>query len=54
MASNIITKYDVFLSYQWDIKASVHKLYHQLTQVHELKCWMDDFDMGSGHLNDSK
>ena len=54
MASNNTNNYDVFLSYQWDVKASVLKLYDQLTRVHGLKCWMDDFDMGSGALNDSK
>ena len=48
------TNYDIFLSYQWDIKVSVRKLYDQLTKVHKLKVWMDDFDMGSGALNDSK
>ena len=53
MASNNISKYDVFLSYQWDSKASVRKLYDQLTQKHGLKCWLDDVDMGS-KLNDSK
>ena len=55
MASvNVNDKKDVFISYNWDIKESVFKLYHQLTGVHGLRCWMDEFDMGSGALNDSK
>ena len=54
MAFNDTNKYDVFLSYQWDVKPSVLKLYEQLTEVHGLKCWMDKSDMGSGYLYDSK
>ena len=54
MASNDTNNYDVFISYQWNVKKSVEKLYDQLTGVHGLKCWMDDSDMGSGYLYDSK
>jgi hypothetical protein len=54
MASNNLESFDVFISYQWDIKESVKMLYNQLTKTHGLRCWMDDFEMGSGSLNDSK
>ena len=54
MALNDIIKFDVFISYQWEDKPSVLKLYDQLTRVHGLKCWMDEYDMGSGSLNESK
>jgi len=48
MASNSVNSYDVFISYQWDVKESVRLLYTQLTKKHGLRCWMDDFKMGSG------
>jgi len=54
MASNNLKFFDVFISYQWDIKESVLMLYNQLTKTHGLRCWMDDFEMGSGDLNESK
>ncbi len=47
-----LEKFDVFLSYNWDVKDSVRKLYEVLTVTHEYKCWMDDFAMGSGSLNE--
>ncbi len=47
-------RFDVFISYQWDIKENVKMLYNQLTKSHGLRCWMDDFEMGSGSLNESK
>ncbi len=47
-------KKDVFLSYNWESKPSVLKLYRQLTEVNGLRCWLDEFDMGSGALNDRK
>jgi len=53
MASNNLKGFDVFISYQWDIKESVTMLYNQLTETHGLRCWMDDFEMGSD-LNESK
>jgi len=54
MASNSAAGYDVFLSYQWDVKESVTRLYTQRTETHGLRCWMDDFEMGLGDLNESK
>jgi len=54
MASNNFEGFDVFISYQWDIKESVTMLYDQLTKIHGLRCWMDDFEMDSGDLNESK
>jgi len=53
MSSNT-AGYDVFLSYQWDVKESVLRLYNQLTKTHGLSCWMDVFEMGNGDLNESK
>jgi len=53
MASNNLKSFDVFISYQWDIKESVTMLYNQLTKTHGLRCWMDEFEMGSGSLNES-
>jgi len=54
MASKNAAIYDVFLSYQWDVKESVTRLYTQLIETHGLRCWMDDFEMGCGDLNESK
>ncbi len=54
MSSNSEPGYDVFLSYQWDVKESVLSLYNQLTKTHGFKVWMDEFEMGSGELNESK
>ncbi len=54
MASNINSYYDLFLSYPRDVKKTVTLLYSQLTQIHGLRCWMDDFELGSGDLNESK
>jgi hypothetical protein len=45
MASKNAAGYDVFLSYQWDVKESVTRLYTQLTETHGLRCWMDDFEI---------
>jgi len=54
MDSNNVAGYDVFLSYQWDVKESVTRLYTQLTETQGLRCWMDDFEMSCGDLNESK
>ena len=53
MASNNVNSYDVFISYQWDVKENVRILYTQLTKKHGLRCWIDDFEMDSGDLNES-
>ncbi len=39
---------------QRDVKESVTRLCCQLTEIHGLRCRMDDFEMGSGDLNESK
>ncbi len=44
-------KYDVFLSYENEIEASVLKLYDQLTNVHGLKCWIDVYSKSDQSLN---
>ncbi len=45
-------EYDVFLSYQWDIKPQVIKLYNELTNNQKLKVWMDEFELGPDRLVD--
>ena len=54
MASNNQINFDVFISYQWDIKEKVNRLHNKLTTIHGLRCWMDDYEMGSGDLYESK
>ena len=44
-------KYDIFLSYEPEIKPSILKLYKELTTVHELKCWMDYHRKGEDSLS---
>jgi hypothetical protein len=44
-------KFDVFLSYQWDVKPSVMKLYEKLTDL-GLRVWMDQFEIGTSRLVD--
>ncbi len=44
-------KYDVFLSYEKEIEASILKLYDQLTNVHGLKCWIYVYSKRDQSLN---
>ncbi len=44
--------FDVFISYNWDVKPSVKQLYNQLTQKHNLRVWMDEYEMGQSRLVD--
>ncbi len=44
--------FDVFLSYNWDIKSQVTNFYKHLTESQKLKVWMDDFQMGPNRLVD--
>ncbi len=37
--------FDVFLSYNWDHKQHVKRLYDHLTQVYQLNVWMDDKEL---------
>jgi hypothetical protein len=37
-------EYDAFLSYQWNIKHQVKLLYEYLTENHQLKIWVDDYE----------
>ena len=47
------TNFDVFLSYQWDIKPKIRSLYKILTEEYNLKVWMDDHELNpSGNLYD--
>ena len=45
------SKFDVFISYQWDIKPSVHLLHKYLNQK-GLTVWLDDFELGTSNLYD--
>lgn len=42
--------FDVFLSYNWDVKPAVTALYHELAGRQGLKVWMDEFEMGQHRL----
>jgi hypothetical protein len=58
MASKIEAKtkkakpFDVFISYNWDVKPQVLRLYKILTEKHDLRVWIDEYEMGSSRLND--
>ncbi len=43
MSNNI--KYDIFLSYEAEIRESILKLYEKLTKVHGLKVWLDYYSV---------
>ena len=48
-------KFDVFLSYQWDIKSKIKSLYKLLTEEYKLKVWMDDHELDhTGNLYDQQ
>jgi hypothetical protein len=44
--------FDVFISYNWDHKVQVRKLYNMLTQTYGLKCWLDDVELKPNSLMD--
>jgi hypothetical protein len=41
-------KFDIFLSYQWDIKNDVRQLYTKLTEELNYKVWMDEHELKGG------
>lgn len=45
-------KYDIFISYNWDVKPAVVNLYNTLTKKFNFKVWMDEFEMGQTRLVD--
>lgn len=47
---DLSSDYDVFISYQWDIKEHVRELYKVLTTRYNIKVWMDEYEMGSSRL----
>ncbi|CAF1033468.1 unnamed protein product [Brachionus calyciflorus] len=47
-----MASYDIFISYNWDIKDQVNRLYRQLTGKYNLKVWMDQYEIGSKRLVD--
>ena len=44
--------FDVFISYNWDVKPAVKQLYQELTSKHKLKVWLDEFELGQSRLAD--
>ena len=44
--------FDAFISYQWDSKPFVKKLYERLTTTFEYSVWLDDQELGNDSLND--
>ena len=44
--------FDVFISYNWDHKAQVRKLYDHLMTSCGLKCWLDDVELKPNSLMD--
>lgn len=45
-------KFDVFISYNWDVKPAVQNLYRELTTNQHLKVWMDEHELGQSRLAD--
>lgn len=45
-----MSKFDIFLSYQWDIQERVKELQNQLVQL-GFSVWMDIFQMAGGNLH---
>ena len=43
--------YDVFISYNWDVKPQVLKLYEELKK-YDLKVWIDEYEMGPTRLTE--
>lgn len=41
-------KFDIFISYQWDLKAEVKLLYNKLKTELNLKVWMDEYELKAG------
>ncbi len=50
MASNQL-EFDIFLSYNWDHKAHVEKLYQKLQQLN-LTVWIDDVELDNSDLDE--
>ena len=40
-----MNQFDIFISYQWDIKPQVIALYKELTKDNKFKVWMDEFHL---------
>lgn len=45
-----MSKFDIFLSYQWAIQEKVKELHHQLTKL-GFRVWMDVYQMAGGNLH---
>lgn len=47
-----MTEFDAFLSYQWNSKPRINRLYEYLTEKRGLKVWIDSHEMGTTNLTD--
>jgi len=45
-------QFDVFISYNWDVKPAVKQLYQELTSKHNLRVWLDEYELGQSRLAD--
>ncbi len=57
MATKLLTNknpklFDIFISYNWDVKPQVLRLYKVLTLRYDFRVWLDEYEMGSTRLND--
>ena len=44
--------FDVFISYQWDVKEKIKSLYTDLKNVRNLRVWIDEQELGAANLAD--
>lgn len=47
-----MTEFDAFVSYQWNSKPTINRLYEYLTEKKGLKVWIDSHEMGTTNLTD--
>ena len=47
-----MTKFDAFISYKRDFKSLVEAFYKDLTKRHNLKLWLDDYELSSDSSDD--
>ena len=47
-----MTSYDIFISYNSEIKDKVIRLYRKLTQKHKLRVWLDQYEIGSSRYSE--
>lgn len=52
MSQENIEYFDIFISYQWDVKDKVKLLYNKLTNEYKFKVWLDDNELDNNMLYD--